>query len=370
MKQCFDVSQQQLVHILGLIQPICNKRTTLDITDSIHFTVSPRELVLKATDLEISLQANIEIENQDVETVSMLVMGKRIFEVVKELEGIISFTIERGLLTITSGSASLSLNIKDAEEFPAFPERIENLLEIDKTLFLKLLQKVSFLIPSNNANSALNGMLWELTPDYMALVATDGHCLSRVITKAYTLPKPQKWLIPKRAVLEIKKILEGSQSERVFLGTCGNQLVFSGNNFNFFTCLLSEPFPRYEGILKKDGFLPAQIAREPFLKTLKRANCLLDGQFISTTFSFLPDKVSVFLHNKEVGKLDESIAIQQFEGSKTESKFYSPYLLNGIQAFAGEQLQFYIKDAMRPIIFEKQDGDAHVTYLVMPVSST
>ena len=52
----------------------------------------------------------------------------------------------------------LALNIKDAQEFPPFPERIENLNAIECTFMLEMLDKVAFLIPQNNANQALNGL--------------------------------------------------------------------------------------------------------------------------------------------------------------------------------------------------------------------
>ena len=99
---------------------------------------------------------------------SFLVSGKRIFEVVKELDGadyvpvksIISFHLQ-------AGDVNLSLNIKDAQEFPPFPERIENLMHLDAPLLLKMLENVAFLIPQNNANPALNGLLLELSPSVL-----------------------------------------------------------------------------------------------------------------------------------------------------------------------------------------------------------
>ena len=58
----------------------------------------------------------------------------------------------------------LALNVKDAEGFPPFPERIENLMHLDAQFLLNLLEKVAFLIPQNNANSALNGLFLEVSP--------------------------------------------------------------------------------------------------------------------------------------------------------------------------------------------------------------
>ncbi|NDD53832.1 hypothetical protein EBZ39_08120 [bacterium] len=344
----FTASQKELLTLLSSMQPICNKRTTLDVTESILFHVTSRELTLKGTDLEISLQASMPIESDFTETTGFLIPGKRIFELVKELDGTIQFSVSDNQIKLHSGGVDLALNIKDMQDFPPFPERIENLMNVDAAFLLGMLNKVAFMIPQNNANQALNGMLLELDQSAMSMIATDGHCLARVTSPRYTLAEEKKWLMPKRAVLELKKLLEAYPSDNIFLGTCGNQL--------------------YKGALAKEDFVPARLSREPFVKTLKRTSCLLAGQFVSTQFSFAPGKMKVSMQNKEVGALEEALPLDTYQGAHVESRFYSPYLLNGLQVFPEEQVSFYIKNNTKPIIFESDSPDMHMTYLVMPVS--
>ncbi len=368
MKCTFSVDQKELLGLLSAMQPICNKRTTLDVTESIMFHVASRELTLKATDLEISLQSTMTVDGDLTDPVQFLISGKRIFELVKEMDGSIEFILDENQLQLKSSGVDLSLNIKNADEFPPFPERIENLMDLDAPSILSMLNKVAFLIPQNNANAALNGMLLEIDKDQLSMVATDGHCLAKICSKKYSLVEERKWLLPKRAVMEVKKILESTTIPNIFLGTCGNQLVFSGKNFNFFSKLISESFPHYKPVLDKTDFIPARFAKDSFLKTLKRTNCLLAGKFVSTTFKFTPGIVNVNVHNKEVGKLEEAIDLHGYNADPIESRFYSPYLLNGLSVFSEDQVQFSIKNAVKPIIFESNSSDYEFTYLVMPVS--
>jgi len=368
-ERIFKVDQKSLINILSSMQPICNKKTTLQVTESIFFHIMPRELILKATDLEISLQSSVPIESNLEDAVTFLISGKRIFELVKEIDGELEFIVTESFLRLKAGGVDLQLNIRPAEDFPPFPERIENLMQIDSVFLLNLIGKVSFVIPNNHSNNALNGVLFTCNDKEMTFVATDGHSLAEVVTDKYKLAEEKKWLLPKRAVLELKKILEGNEAENLFLGTCSNQLVFSGGRFNFFTKLIVDPFPQYKSVLDRKGFFPATVEKGAFVKTLKRSNCLLAGKFLSTSFTFKPEKLSISLHNKEVGKLNESISLENFDGEEVESKFYSPYLLSGLQAFSEENVKFYIKNKTKPIIFESRQEECSVTYLVMPVSS-
>lgn len=369
MEQSFVINQKTLVSILASMQPICAKRTTLDATTSILFQAGPKELVLKSTDLEISLQYSCELKDSSFDEVqSFLVSGRRLFDLVKELDGDIRFSIKDQQLLLNTGSIRLALHIKDAQEFPPFPERIENLTQLESAFLLGMLNRVSFLIPQSNPNPALNGLLFEITPEQLRLTSTDGHCLVQATTAKYNLSQAKTWLVPRRAIFEIKKLLEVAPDAHVFLGVCGNQLVFSGNSFNFFTKLLVDVFPAYGAILQKEGFYQAAMSRTDLVKTLRRSACLLSGQFIATKFDFDQREVKTSMHNKEVGKLEEALPLETFTGENFGIRFYSPYLLNGLQVFEDEKITFYLKNPAKPIIFEADATDCHLTYLVMPVS--
>lgn len=370
MKQSFVVEQKPLMTILASMQPMCTKRTTINATGSILFHVGHKELILKATDLEISLQSSYLVQNISIDQErSFLVSGKRIFDIVKEFEGLIEFTCTDTQLIMSSGSVTMALHIKDAQEFPQFPERIENFMHIDASVLMTLLNKVVFLIPSNNANPALNGLFLEIGASGLTMTTTDGHCLAQVATAAYSLEQPRSWLIPRRAILEVKKIIEGSQDKSIFLGICNNQLVFSGESFNFFTKILADQFPQYSAILKKDGFKPAIVDRNQLVKTLRRSACLLSGQFIATQFGFSPNTLKVAMNNNDVGKLEEIVPLPGFNESQLDIRFYAPYLLSGLQSFSDDKVTFYLHNSMKPIIFEHDSQDHRLLYLVMPVSA-
>lgn len=369
--QSFVVEQKALLSILASMQPICSKRTTLDATTCILFELNHHELVLKSTDLEISLQASYTLKENNISSpVTFLVSGRRIFDVLKELEGDITMRLADQQLHVQSGPVNLSLHIKDAQEFPPFPERIENLLQVDAHHFLELLNKVMFAIPQNNANSALNGLYIELSPANMRMTATDGHCLTQVATTACTLHESRSWLLPRRAVFEVKKILEGLEKTTLFIGTCNNQLVFSGESFNFFSKLLVNNFPEYSTILDKTSFVPAQVEKSSFIKTLRRSACLLSGQFIATQFEFDPNGIRVTMQNNEVGQLKENIPLNEFTGATLGMRFYAPYLLSGLQVFPHEMITFYLHNEHKPIMFEATADQYELVYLVMPVAPT
>lgn len=351
------------------MQPVCTRRTTIETTNYILFKLSPKELVLKTTDLEISLQASYKINHSTyIDQISFMVHGKRIYDIVREMDGQITCSVKDGMIFLNTSSVSLSLNIKDPQEFPVFPERIENLMAFQPKELLDMISKVSFLIPQNNVHQALNGLLLEIDQTGLIMTTTDGHCLAQLKSDIYKLTDKKKWLIPRRAIYELKKIIESTEETQLFIGICKNNLVFSGENFNFFTKLMVENFPQYESIVNQIGFKTAKIERNHLTKALRRASCLLSGQFIATKLHIKENKMDVSMENKEVGTLHETLEIMNLDGADFEIRFYAPYLLNGLQVFTTEKINFALHSASKPIIFNLTQENIDFVYLVMPVA--
>ncbi|MBM3894564.1 DNA polymerase III subunit beta [Candidatus Dependentiae bacterium] len=364
----FSLERDALLTHLSAMQPICSKRSPLDVTESILFQVSYRELILKATDLEISLQSSLPIESSLSEVRSFLISGRRIYEIVRELSGMLEFSfIDAGIQLTAGEGVAFTLAVRDAQDFPAFPERIENLMHCESPFLLSLLDKVGIVVPQNNATKALNGMLLEAGPQGVAFVGTDGHSLAYVETAQYSLAEQTQWLIPRRALLEVKKLLEQT-TDVVFIGTCAGQLVFSGTHFNFFTRLLNDPFPTYKPILSTNNFTQVQISRESLIKALRRAGALLAGQFIASQFSFSVHGCEISLENKDIGSLRQLISCEIPSEFILDTAFYSPYLLSGLLAITDDVVSCFVKDKRSALIVRSKQQNYEYTYVVMPVS--
>ncbi len=366
----FSFEKETLFPILAAMQPLCTRRTTVEATTNILLQISNRELIVKGTDLEISLQSSCQlIDSNAMEPQSILIPGRRFYEVVKELDGTITCAFENNQLAITTPSVELRLNVRDSDEFPPFPERIENLISFDTTDTIELLNSVSFLIPQNNSNPALNGLLIEVDSQSVSFTSTDGHRLAQAKNTKYQLEERQTWLIPRRAAYEIKKIIESVSDQTLFFGTCNGHLVISGTQFNFFTRLIAQPFPEYRPILSTEGFFCGTVQRTSFIKALRHTMPLLSGQFIATNFTFRPETLELIFSNKGVGTLQEEVPLIKGPKEPISIRFYAPYLVDGLQACTKEHVNFFIKSSQKPLIIEESTEHFTILYLVMPVSS-
>jgi DNA polymerase-3 subunit beta len=332
--------------------------------------VSPNELLLRATDLEISFQASFDIESALTEGFQFLVHAKRLMELIKDLDGQLCFVWNGSSVQISSehnADTAITLSTATTENFPQFPERIENLIDLDANFLLDAITKVDPFIPVANANTALNGLLIQFDAQGLSFVATDGHSLALFKSTQYSLSDYHEWIIPKKAVSELKKTLDLAAPERVFVGICAGQLVFSGGNFNLFTRQIADKFPDYKPILQREQFLPGQVDKSLLTAALRRASCLLAGKFVSAKFKFEPQFLEINLANKEIGSLNERIPLSNFTGQGISCNFYPPYVLTALQQIDSDKANFMIKSGVTPLFLDSVQEHAQTTYLIMPV---
>jgi DNA polymerase-3 subunit beta len=96
-----------------------------------------------------------------------------------------------------------------ASEFPNVEEETESFaLTLPQTKLGELLDSTSFAMAQQDVRYYLNGMLFEVSPDYLRVVATDGH---RLAMETYEVSNDstavQQLILPRKGVMELSRLL-------------------------------------------------------------------------------------------------------------------------------------------------------------------
>src|SRR3982074_1228313 len=80
--------------------------------------------------------------------------------------------------TLERGRAHFRLLGLPRDEFPSFPNiKLNETWRVRSGELQKLISHTSFAVSTEESRPILNGVLWELRPDKMRMVATNGHRL-------------------------------------------------------------------------------------------------------------------------------------------------------------------------------------------------
>src|SRR6185503_8426727 len=127
------------------------------------------------------------------------------------------------------------------EEFPAFPSvKFEGGWKVAARELQKLIGHVAFAASTEESRPILNGVLWELRPDKMRMVATNGHRLARMDVPTSGGAAQADLIVPPKALEQIRKLF--ASDDDVEIARSENHLGFRSKTTQIYTRLIEGPY--------------------------------------------------------------------------------------------------------------------------------
>src|SRR5260370_20083275 len=193
----FTISREKLQEGLAAVTPTPPPKTTLPVLANILVETTERGIRLSGTDLDIAVTSEVAA---DVETQGAITLpAKKLSEIAKELPPspvkVATSGEQRG--TLDCGRSHFKILGLPKDEFPNFPTvKFDASWRIRSGDLQKLISHTSFAVSNEESRPILNGVLWELRPDNMRMVATNGHRLSKMAAPTTSAAPPSPPLPP------------------------------------------------------------------------------------------------------------------------------------------------------------------------------
>jgi DNA polymerase-3 subunit beta len=377
------INKKKLFPIVSSLQGITSKKSVLEYTQNIVFDIQRNEVTLKATDMEIFFQASFLLDwiPNDFTEESFSISGKKLFESIRELDNEIILNVEEQKIILkTECTETVLVRYQKEKDFPETPQKIENFMQINKDIIIGALEKTTSFAVHNSSHVIFNSVLIEIEEDsFFSATATDGHCLAHtkwIFNKSNdTKSIFHKFLISKRAALELKKILDDSTDNTIFIGTSNQYLVFSGTNFNFFCKTVADKFPDYSQMLTCNGYNKIILDKHDLERTVKRAISFIAGKFIPFSIQINKNatEVLIILTNRDIGNIKDKIKINHSKTSYIDSfaadsiLLYPPYVLNAISSLKTNEVEIYFEHGKKPLVIKDIQEEKHTFFVIMPI---
>src|SRR5687768_10212325 len=177
----FTITREKLQEGLAAVAASIPAKTTLPVLANILVETTDRGIRLSGTDLDIAVSTEVAA---DVETQGAITIpAKKLTEIARELPPSpvkIGSTGEQRV-NLECGRSRFKLLGLPKDEFPAFPAvKFDQSWRVKSGELQKLITHTSFAVSTEESRPILNGVLWELRPERMRMVATNGHRLAKM----------------------------------------------------------------------------------------------------------------------------------------------------------------------------------------------
>jgi DNA polymerase-3 subunit beta len=364
------IEKDEIQKALQNIQGIVDRKTTMPILS--HFLLKVEKTVsLMATDLDIALKGPINAEI--LEKGSLCIPARKLFEIAREVEDdILLESQENNWLKVTSGKSTFKLMGLPEEEYPALPEisKAEE-LNINADTLKDMIEKTVYATGDSDTRYTLNGLLMHFIPKKktieLRVVGTDGHRLS-VITKDIEgkLSEEKKLILPKKAAMELKRLLEGnSEGKDITIYLNKNHMFFIIDEIVLTSRLIEGTYPNYEQVIPKDNEKKVILDKTTFLRALRRTSIMSRERTNAVRFDLEPGKITLISINPDLGEAREEIAAQ-YKGEQLSTGYNARYLMDALQAMDSESVRIELQEPLSPTLLVETEEKGYKC-VIMPM---
>jgi DNA polymerase-3 subunit beta len=362
------ISREKLQEGLNAVTASIPVKTTLPVLANILVETTDRGIKLSGTDLDIAVSTEVAA---DVEAGgAVTIPAKKLSEIARELPPapVKIAAVGEQRITLECGRSKFKLLGLPRDEFPTFPSvRFEESWRIKSGDLQKLISHTAFAVSNEESRPILNGVLWELRPDRMSMVATNGHRLAKMTVPVTSETGPSNDLIvPPKALEQVRRLFPAE--EELEIGRGENHIGFRSPFTAVYTRLIEGPYPNYEQVIPKDNDRIAIADKAALVSALKRMSVVASDQTHRIRLSFNAGMLKFSVQTPDLGEAQDELPIR-FNGDQLDIGFNASYLLEILRYIPTDDVKITLKAPERAATLEPEGWSDPASYLclVMPL---
>jgi len=365
------VSKFELLRELTATQGVVERKTTIPILSNYLFEAVGEKLSLTATDLDLSLRTacSAKVKKEG----SCTVPARKLHDYVKLLPDadITIKLLENHWVSIRCGRSNTKMVGMARSNFPTLPVfPAAGAIKIPAAVLRSMIAKTGFAIAHEESRYTLNGALMVLKPESITMVATDGHRLAHIERsgdKFEGVSGEMKTLVPKKAMDELKSLLDSTDTETIDFAKDESTLFFRVGPRLLTSRQLTGQFPNYEAVLPKDISKSITVPGEDLGAAISRVAQFADERSHAVRLRLEKGELKLSASSAEMGESEDSIEIA-YTGDPLTIGFNAQYLIDFIKAVGAGSVLLELKDAQSAGQLRPAEGeDYKYRYIVMPM---
>jgi DNA polymerase-3 subunit beta len=365
------VSKFELLRELTATQGVVERKTTIPILSNYLFEAGGDKLSLTATDLDLSLRTSCTAKVK--KEGSCTIPARKLHDYVKLLPDadITIKLLENHWVSIRCGRSNTKMVGMARSNFPSLPMfPAAGVVKIPAQVLRSMIAKTGFAIASEESRYTLNGALMVLKPESITMVATDGHRLSHIErsgTKFEGVSGEMKTLVPKKAMDELKSLLDATDAEDIEFAKDESTLYFRIGGRLLTSRQLTGQFPNFEAVLPKDNNKSITVHGDELSAAISRVAQFADERSRAVRMRLEKGELKLSASSSETGESEDSIETD-YNGETMAIGFNAQYLLDFLKATGEGDVRLEFKDPqsagqMRPA----ESEEYKYRYIVMPM---
>ncbi|RRQ23177.1 DNA polymerase III subunit beta [Guyparkeria sp. SCN-R1] len=363
------VSRPDLLDAINRVIGGVEKRQTMPILGNLLLEVDADQLKLTGTDLEIQLESECPVDAPQPGRTT--VNARKLHDIIRAIpaESQIVIRQEEGFVIVQAGHSVFRLACLPADEYPRMEATTEeHRLVLGQDRLRAMLDKTQFSMAQQDVRYFLNGLLFEVSPERIRCVATDGHRLALAETDSQqSIEETLRIIVPRKMVMELMRALDRDDNSPVELLVSTQQIELKLAHQRMVSKLIDGRFPDYERVIPKNNSKQVHVDRETLKQVLQRASVLNTDRFAGAHYHLQSDRLAIEAINSDQESSREEIPVH-YQGDDLKIAFNISYMLAILSHVDDMQVRMDFETPESSALILPTDEDAIRTrYVLMPM---
>jgi DNA polymerase-3 subunit beta len=368
----FVVSSNLLLSHLQTVGRVIASKNPIPVLDCFLFELHGNQLTITAADSETRMITTIEVSDVEEEG-TFAVPSKNLLEALKELpEQPVVFEIDNTSLEmlIYYENGKYNFVAQKGDEYPQSKPLREDAatLSLSAADLLAGISHTIFAGGDDELRPVMNGVFFDISPENLTFVASDGHKLVRFKNLGITGNEAANFILPKKPANLLKTILPREEGE-VTIGFDANNAYITMAHFTVVCRLIEGRYPNYNGVIPQNNPYQVTVDRLNFLNALKRVTVFSNPG--SSLIKLNLSANSIFISAQDIDfstSAEETIACV-YDGVSMSIGFKGTYLIEIVNNILSEEVILELADPSRAglILPVENEDKEDLLMLLMPM---
>ena len=368
----FTLSSTVLSNKLSALSKVINSKNALPILGDLVFDIQGQTLTLTASDSENTMQTSIELLESSND--GRFAIGNHdLLEAVKGFsEQPITFDAnqEQNIVKISYQNGLFSLPIENADEYPMAQAVGDsaNVITLPNAILAENINRSVFATAQDELRPVMNGIYFDLTPDCLSVVASDGHKLVRNKIFSVRSEQPAAFILPKKPANLLRNLL-GKDGGDVTIRFDERNAEINYGDGTILCRLIEGRYPNYNSVIPQNNPNELRVDRLGLLAALRRVQPFANDSSNLIRFHVEGSTLQLDAEDYDFSKTATERMSCEYNGQAMSIGFKGSSFIEILTNFDCQEVIIQLADPSRAglVLPSEQPENQDVLMLMMPM---
>ena len=368
----FTLSSTALCSKLTALSRVINSKNALPILGDFVFDINDNIMRLTASDSENMMKTQLELTESNG-ACRFAISNTNLLDAVKGIsEQPITFDVnlEQNVVKISYQNGLFSLPIENADEYPMAQPVSDGatVITIPNAILAENINRSIFATAQDELRPVMNGIYFDLTPDCLAVVASDGHKLVRNKVFSIHSDQPSAFILPKKPAGLLKNLL-GKDGGDVTIRFDDRNAEINYGDGTIQCRLIEGRYPNYNSVIPQANPNELRVDRLGLLAALRRVQPFANDSSNLIRFHVEGTTLQLDAEDYDFSKTATERMVCEYNGQPMSIGFKGSSFIEVLSNFDCPEVIIKLADPSRAglVLPSEQPDNQDVLMLMMPM---